>query len=401
MNPIPTQPIAPSVQGMSITVSSKRLRNYSAIERARIRILAGWFLRIGDYEIKYVLAYHLFEASEHTTWIRERLKEMRGGNPNASIRPDLAQFLEKTLHAPSDTEFLRGQYGVLTSALLTAIQNDVTKMDTSANANELRLLNRIKGDLSEQVAWFKSLDLNSEDSDWSSHIHSTLNSIGGIHGDEDRTPSPPSYSLPHFERPSTLHFDSRIQIGELKSYKERAQLDREQATIEQFKVFFNEFYAAALLASILFDAAENDYPWEFFADFSRHFWDEARHSEFGAIRLRELGVEPDRVNLVLYEESQNLPVLHRVTYLTRGLEAYFMPRKPVRMKEYEENGDFRSQLFADQDWSDEINHVRYGSRWINFLLENDSREIEDIMDEVKQHLSEVRKVDVQTIEAPY
>jgi len=386
---------------MSITVSSKRLRNYAAIERARIRILAGWFLRIGDYELKYVLAYHLYEASEHTTWIRERLKEMRGGNPNASIRPDLAQFLEKTLHAPSDTEFLRGQYGILTSALLTAIRNDVEIMDTSANANELRLLNRIKNDLSEQVAWFETLDLKTEDSDWSSYIQSTLDSIGGIHGDEERMPSPPTYLLPRFERPSTLHFDSRIQIGELKSYEERTQLDREQATIEQFKVFFNEFYAAALLASILFDAAENDYPWEFFADFSRHFWDEARHSEFGAIRLRELGVEPDRVNLVLYEESQNLPVLHRVTYLTRGLEAYFMPRKPVRMKEYEENGDFRSQLFADQDWSDEINHVRYGSRWINYLLENDSREIEGIMDEVKQHLSEVRKTDVQTIEAPY
>ncbi len=396
-----TQLVSPSAQGISITVSSKRLRNYAAVERARIRILAGWFLRIGDYELKYVLAYHLYEASEHTTWIRERLKEMRGGNPNASIRPDLAQFLEKTLHAPSDTEFLKGQYGVLTSAMLTAIHNDVKKMDTSANANELRLLNRIKNDLIEQVAWYKTLDLDSEDSDWSSYIQSTLHSIGGIHGDEARMPSPPSHSLLRFERPSTLHFDSRIQIGELKSYEERAQLDREQATIEQFKVFFNEFYAAALLASILFDAAENEYPWEFFADFSRHFWDEARHSEFGAIRLRELGVEPDRVNLVLYEESQDLPVLHRVTYLTRGLEAYFMPRKPVRMKEYEENGDFRSQLFADQDWSDEINHVRYGSRWINFLLENDSREIEDIMDEVKQHLSAVRKVDVQTIEAPY
>jgi uncharacterized ferritin-like protein (DUF455 family) len=90
-----------------------------------------------------------------------------------------------------------------------------------------------------------------------------------------------------------------------------------------------------------------------------------------------------------------------LAYLTRGLEAYFMPRKPKRMKEYEESGDRRSQVFADQDWSDEINHVRYGSRWADFLLKEDFRDVDDIIEEVKTHLSTIRGEPVKDINAPF
>lgn len=63
--------------------------------------------------------------------------------------------------------------------------------------------------------------------------------------------------------------------------------------------------------------------------------------------------------------------------------------------------DARSQLFADQDWSDEINHVRYGSTWTDYLLQEDSREIEDVIEEVKQHLARVTGGVVTGIEAPF
>lgn len=387
--------------GLGISQSSIHLRNYVAVEKARLRILAGWFLRIGSFEHKYKLAYHLYDASEHSSWLLDRLKEMRGGNPNASIRRDLKQVLEEALHAPNDNEFLVGFYGTLTRTLLNAIDADLKILDLSGNANERRILQRVRLNLRGQIEWFDSLGLGIETSGWAENLGAYLQAIGGIHGEQKPSMFESDYRGPRFERPGTLIFNDSITIGELTSYEVRQKLSTREATIEQFKVFFNEFYAAALLASILFDAMDGDYPWEFFADFSRHFWDEARHSEFGAIRLRELGVEPDRVNPILFDESQGLPVLHRVTYLTRGLEAYFMPRKPARVKEYQENGDFRSQLFADQDWSDEINHVRYGSRWTDYLLEDDFRDINDIIEEVKTHLSQVRGHKVKTISAPF
>lgn len=392
---------ANSRSGLNIAESAEHLRNYIAVEKARLRILAGWFLRIGNYEHKYKLAYHLYDCSEHLSWLLARLKEMRGGNPSASIRPQLKRLLDEALHAPTDEDFLMGFYGIVTRALLKTLSADIKQLDPSGNANEVRLLLRIKQKLEEQMEWFRSLNLDLELSPWATHLTNLLNDRGGIHSQTNDHPKPSVFTGPRFERPSTIVFDDAIEVGELASYENRQQMDTRQATIEQFRVFFNEFYAAALLASILFDGSDGDYPWDFYADFSRHFWDEARHSEFGAIRLKELGVEPNRVNPILFEESEGLPILHRVAYLTRGLEAYFMPRKPKRMVEYEENGDPRSQLFADQDWSDEINHVRYGSKWCDFLLEDDYRDIDDIIGEVKDHLTKVRGTKVEDISAPF
>ncbi|MEZ5275957.1 MAG: DUF455 family protein [Opitutaceae bacterium] len=388
--------------GFAIHATAERLRNYLAVEKACVRINAGWFLEIRPYEQKYRLAYSLHGHSEHASWLIARLEEMRGGKANASVRPDLRRLLDEVLHAPDGNAFLRAFFGVLKRALLNQYRDDLERMDPSANANEIRILERIVADLQREMDWFDRLELEGQTCPWAEYVRSLLTSIGGIHGEATERDDP--LARPHagiFRRPGTILFDDRIRHERLVPYDERSGYSPREATIEQFKVFFNEMYAAALLASVLFDAAGDDLPWEFFADFSRHFWDEARHSEFGAIRLKELGTEPDRCDPVLFEQSEALPILHRVTYLTRGLEAYFMPRKPKRFKEYEANGDFRSQLFADQDWSDEINHVRYGSKWTDYLLEDDSREIADVLDEVKAHLSKIRGQTVADIQAPF
>jgi len=104
---------------------------------------------------------------------------------------------------------------------------------------------------------------------------------------------------------------------------------------------------------------------------------------------------------VLFENSQGMPVLHRIAYLTLGLEVYFMPRKRPRVKAYIERNDPRSQFFADQDWSDEANHVRYGKRWVGFLLEDDMRTEEDVLAEVRKHLEAVTGKEQAAFAAPF
>jgi len=387
--------------GLGVQQAAERLRNYMLIGRVCVKTCAGWWLAIRPYELKYRLAYHLYDHSEHVSWLRLRLEEMRGGRPDASVRPGLKRLMAEALNAPDENSFLIGFYGVIKKAVLDACRADLQLLDPAANANEFRLIERMAADFEKQTAWFDSLQLRQTGNAWGGYLESLLRSIGGIHGESPEQAAPARPHAGFFNRPGTILFDERIKHGKLMSYEDRSQLQPREATIEQFKVFFNEMYAAALLASILFDAAEDDLPWDFHHDFSRHFWDEARHSEFGAVRLRELGTEPDRCDPVLFEQSESLPVLHRITYLTRGLEAYFMPRKPKRFKEYELQGDPRSQLFADQDWSDEINHVRYGSTWTEYLLRDDSREVEDVIEEVKTHLAKIRGTPVDKIEAPF
>ncbi len=387
--------------GLDISSSVQRLRAYHTVERRSIRILAGWFLYAPAYETKYKLGYHLWDHAEHVTWLRQRLAEMRGGQPDASVPPALRALMDEALQAPDTDSMLRGLYGVIKRALLQAYKEHLDLADAAANASEIRLLRRLIPEVDAQLEWYESLNLEQQSDPWQEYIRALLNAAGGITGGQPKGPMPICPAGKRFERSRTIHFDARVHSGELTPYETRRTLDPQAATVEQFKVFFNELYAASLLASVLFDSFDDGNPWEFYSDFSHHFWDEVRHSEFGALRLKELGHSPAVCNPALYEQSESLPVLHRICYLTLGLEVYFMPRKLPRVREYQANGDAPSQLFADQDWSDETNHVRYGKRWIDHLLQDDQRSPEDLQDEIRAHFERVTGRPQTEISAPY
>lgn len=387
--------------GLPVKTTAHLLRTYAYIERRCIKALAGWFLVLPRYEDKYSIAYHLLDHAEHVTWLRARLSEMRAGLPDAATLPALHRVMEEVIHAPDSNSFLMGLYGVVKKHLLQQYKQHLEQCDPSANAVEVRILKRMIPEIESQLDWYEKLKIHSSENAWVLSLEKMISAMGGIEVTTPLNPFLENSISKRFERPKTILFDPRIRIGELTAYEVRQQMDEKQSLIEQFKVFFNEFYAASLLASILYDGFEDGYPWELYADFCRHFWDEVRHSEFGSIRLRELGIEPSVCNPVLFEQSESLPVLHRICYLTRGLEGYFMPRKQPRVKEYEARGDHRSQLFADQDWSDEISHVRYGNHWGEFLLENDHRTIEDILEESLEHISQVTGKSVEKISAPF
>lgn len=207
-----------------------------------------------------------------------------------------------------------------------------------------------------------------------------------VSGGKDETI--PAVIRPHAERflrPKTIIVDNRLKRGGLLSLQQRQTLDYDAELIEQFRVYFNEFYAACLLASIIFDAT-SDVPLGFIVDAAHQCWDEVRHSQFGQMRLTELGVPPDRYDPILFEQVEALPFMHRFCHLTLNLEPFFMSRKRPRVMQYEQAGDIRSRLFADVDWSDEINHVRYGTYWMEWFLKDDARDIEDIKSEIAAHV---------------
>jgi len=389
--------------GFDIPSTAARLRVYSSVQKSCLKILSGWFLITPRYEDKYKMGYHLFEHSEHVGMWRKRLIELRGGKPNASISPGLPQLLDEVNDAPDADSMISALYGIIINSLHTTLLQHLDEADSSANAADIRLIKRILPELKSQLDWFNERPVGSVDNEWLAGIQRFHDKrTDGLLGEGEAGDRPNLPGSRPFRRPATIVFDERIEDKKLMPYEKREQLDYDDALIEQFRVFFNEFFAAGFLATILYDALdEGTYPWEMIADFSQHFWDEVRHSEFGAIRLKELGVEPDECNLSLFHEAENMPILHRIVYLTRGLEAYFMPRKQPRSKTYEAVGDLRSQLFADQDWSDEINHVRYGSVWSEHLLEDDYRTQDDVIDEIKQHLSKVRGVECVAIAAPF
>ena len=378
-----------SYTGLSVYESARLLRRYQQVERTCMKVAIAWLLEAPRYEDKYALGYHLWDHAEHVQWIRARLEELRGGNVDAAVEPLLKVALDETLHARNTSELAAGMYLGLKQALLEAYQAHLTFADSAANAAEARLLTRMIPDLERQIDWAQEVlhrpGVDQEAAEqWRAYILALIEQAGGIGGFGYVAPAA-AISRPHayrMLRPNQIKFDQRIQAGPLASYQAREDLPIEVSVKEQFKVFFNEWWAAGLLATVLFDAWDLDAPWDFFYELSHHCWDEVRHSEFGAIRLKELGDEPRNVDMTLFTQAVNWPFLHRLVYLTLDMEVYFMARKRPRVLRYQEEQENRSLIFADADWSDEINHVRYGKRWSDYLLKDDMRSADDIKQEI-------------------
>ena len=385
-------------KGLGVFQLTDRLRRLAYIEQQSIKHLSAWFLRTASYEQRHSIGYHVWTHAEHMTWIHERLGFLRGGKSSVSLEPALIKFVELTMHAPDEYAFFRGSYFVLKSELLQLYRETLDLADSAANAYDVRMLRRIIPEIEEQIEWAKEIteaDPNPERSTaWESSLRNLLTEIGGLMvtiNPPGFNPKPEHYG--QFQTPDRLIFDDRISDEPLTPHSEKIELPYEDALVEQFKIFFNEIYAAGMLASILYDAFDHDMSGDFIHDFARHFWDECRHSQFGAVRLKELGMEPDRCNQQLFINSLSMPLLHRICYLTLVLEPHYMPRKKPRFKEYEAAGDDRSQLFADHDWSDEINHVRLGKEWLVKLLDGDARSVDQLKEETRALLSQITSED--------
>lgn len=378
-----------------------RHRRAFFVERESMRQLAGWFLKSQAWELKHELGYRYFTDSEHADWLHDRLQNLRGGNPRASIEPGLMRAISANLNAPSEAAFLRGLFLTIKPRLLAFYRQTMDHADPSANAFDIRMVRRIIPELEEQISWAESVRVGTDDTQaesWAASIDALIEQAGGIDGQADGS-SAASASLPGepFALPQEIVFDQRIGSEPIMGHEQKVQLPYEQALVEQFRVFFNEIYAASILATVVHEAFDHDVPWSMIRWFSRHFWDEVRHSQFGAVRLQELGKQPDRCDQTLFKRARQMPFMHRICYLTLVLEKHYMPRKKPRFEEYGNAGDLRSQLFADGDWSDEMNHVRNGRRWLETLLEDDARDVSDIEDETTKLLERITGESVTTV----
>ncbi len=380
---------AQSEAGIDILDAGRRLRRCYSVHRAILRALSGWLIAAPRFEDKYEFAYHLWDHARHAQAVHARIKELRGGMADANLSSAFVELFDEVMHATNTVEFIEGLYLELLSALVQEYEFIIRAGDRVANASEIRLARHILSDLSGELKWAAARIADEPPSAWRRYIHSK---VQAAYSDksvlEDNDAAMSIVARPHYERfqrPKTIIVDERLQRGGLLSLEERQALDYDGELIEQFRVYFNEFYAACLLASILFDAS-SDAPLEFIVDVAHQCWDEARHSQFGQMRLTELGVPPDRYDPILYEQVEGLPFMHRFCHLTQNLEPFYMARKRPRVMQYEQAGDTRSRLFADVDWSDEINHVRYGTHWMEWFLKDDARDFSDIKAEIAAHV---------------
>jgi hypothetical protein len=122
-----------------------------------------------------------------------------------------------------------------------------------------------------------------------------------------------------------------------------------------------------VMASFL--AERTDRPWEFYREYARQLWDEARHALMGTVGLQARGVDwtklPLHVGFSLRLNRHADPRERQV--LLYAIEQSLMPAETGKRFEYEtarEAGDELSAHFHDFDWADEVLHAQIGRRWL-------------------------------------
>jgi hypothetical protein len=111
-------------------------------------------------------------------------------------------------------------------------------------------------------------------------------------------------------------------------------------------------------------------PWEFYRDYSRQLWDEARHAMMGTIAFEARGVDwkaeiPLNVGFALRLNLHADP-LERQTILY-AIEQSLMPGETGKRFEHATAvaaGDELSAHFHDYDWADEVLHAQIGRRML-------------------------------------
>ena len=110
-------------------------------------------------------------------------------------------------------------------------------------------------------------------------------------------------------------------------------------------------------------------PFDFFVDFSRHIWDECRHSRMGLRRLVEIGFDPFRDFEWCGGTERSASLAEYFLGLTLVGEACSFTRKKGSIPFFLKNGDTRSAMLPEVDCVDEQLHVSFGHKWAAKIFE--------------------------------
>ncbi|HUX88442.1 MAG TPA: hypothetical protein VMW65_15680 [Chloroflexota bacterium] len=383
--------------------NARRLHRYAYVEQRLLVAFAGHLIGTPEWEMKYALGRHLWEDSEHATWLRERLTQLRTSEGAIDHPPDeqLAIMMDEALQAGDTVELLAGYYGVVKTRLLAAYRRHLAETQPLVDFPTVRLLRFIIGEEEEQLVWAgEALAELTENSDakaraaaWQAHLESYLTAAGGIVGDEPRPAEfpRPDRSLSPAKLPKLPARDSRFALcGEFLD-NGYAKANTAERSILMARVRLNEMAAVENVASTLYQTT--GMPWDYYHDLARHLWDEVRHSCFGQVWLEQAGrrAEEFPVRMSITDFYSTLTPLERYVLLGIAIENGAMKYPPGKRLEYEWCRDVAKDalptVFQDYDWADEVLHAQIARRWVAAQLSPNRRVMQTEADRLRDALN--------------
>ncbi len=383
--------------GYSVEENVQRLLRIHWTERKLMATMLAHLASMPVWEAKCALALHQWYCAEHADWLRRRITEMRHPAPPLDQPPDAAldAFLEELLHAENPEELIAGVYGVALPALRDAYYNHIHHTNPLVDQPTRRFMRFALLEITEAVEWGDAaLSALAEDSSaavlatsWREHLELYLDAARGIAGDPriaveegdgrsgvairalDPPLPPPSAAnpfVPDFEPKRDRRFHGLYNFNFPPHVVYNAPgVPADERNVALLCKRTLEMDVPEMMCSFLFE--RKDQPWEFYLDYSRQLWDEARHAMLGTVAFESRGVDwteiPLNVGFSLRLNLHATPQERQI--LLYAIEQSLMPSETGKRFEYEtavEAGDELSAHFHDYDWADEVLHAQIGRR---------------------------------------
>lgn len=414
--------------------ASRILKRFYVVERALMRTLGAWFVATSQWDLKRLLAAHMWQTAQHADALRTRVLELRYPRRDVDRKYDaeVVALSAEMAKAGSTPEFLAGIYEVMLPALVTGYQAYLERTDHLDDAPTVYRLRHILSDkrmqIEEMAATVRDVlppDEGAHDP-WRDYLRQMVRSVGGIDGLGARGPQPdahPCAGRPPFQvprrvsrdvrwRPALFHLphENKYDSAGRRAWQQIEAVDKRVAMQVWSAIsHFNEIWAAEVPAAVMWEL--DGEPWAFYMDLARWSWDETRHSTMGWRVMTNWGWDvPELVpwGNALYNALGDMPPAQRLAllyYYEEGLLRAGTKQKEIKI--LESAGDDGSTQDMDFDWADEAIHVSFGYTWLKHLLGDDQAgraELERLTQEARDAMAAfilAHKDDPEAQLAPY
>lgn len=399
---------------ITVTQNLELLGKYRYVEIQMMELMGSWAYTIVEPEIKIGFGRQMYQDAVHADMLGKRLPELKGRSEHFHyIAPSDAfvKLLEKIWQANDSLRRMVALYRVLKPALVAAYEHHLEHAELPADEPTAYILRNILDEERDHYEWGESIintliispDLSRLAAQWQQELENDLREAGSIRG-EGKTPGTISFKKTHAysKRPAR---DSRWKIIENDSEftEKNWSFDNNDGKCHLLHDLLNsEFITVERMGRIIADFPE--IPWQMKIDMAHQAWDEARHAEIVQRRLEELGghVGMFRTSCFGWEQDVNRPdPLERLALSNMTFESESCKHLRDWIAKAKKVGDTRSVQLLEFLLADEVNHVLYGTHWVDELTKNDPDRRKRVLAYPEKVLNEHHPVGVKFEETTY
>ena len=379
----------PKQKGFSVDQCAAQLHRFAYVEERLMFLQAAHIISTPERDVKVLLARFQYEDSQHASQLKARLPELRVSRQKAYQAPDasLQIVFDEAMYAANTVELLAGLTKVFKPALLEAYHKYINETNGLADYSTVRILKTVIAEVEEglrllEAAYNDLVDTPEKEAEaeaWSATLRNLLAAAGGIDSTGKVNPNAlhPIRATTPYPIPKQLTRDDTFpRVWDIIHVdNERV----EERLIQMIATRLGEATIAEALGFVLYEM--KDQPWDFYADISRHLWDEMRHSVFGEAATEDIFDERSAMPIRDWEAAYlfKMPPLELYAMLF-GVEAGLMKYPPGKREEFEFCRDSaRHPLMAtlqDFDWADEVLHVHIARRRLKEWFDGSPEELQ-------------------------